>query len=120
MTEKTFTAPSGIAYTYEVDETGRFDKNSIIEYTDSKGGYATIDGADLVALAIHWIEGEILELKADAAVTRGITCRHCGQTVYFHGHSGVWRAMDYSTGFDLDNGDVCRGQGWDGHEPVAA
>lgn len=69
MTEKTFTAPSGTAYVYAVGDDGRFDKNSIIEYTDSKGGYATIDGADLVALAIHWIEGEILELKADEPVT---------------------------------------------------
>lgn len=65
VTKRTFTAPSGTPYTYEVDETGRFDKNSIIEYTDNKGGYATIAGRDLVALAIHWIEGEILELKAD-------------------------------------------------------
>lgn len=69
MIEETFTAPSGTEFTYLVNEDGRFIKSSSIAFKDEDDCWHEIKGEDLVALAIHWIEREIVEIVADEDVT---------------------------------------------------
>lgn len=60
--KKTFTTPSGTEFTYRVDDDGRLLKDRDIEFGEDA---CTIAGVDLIALAIHLIEGEIEELEVE-------------------------------------------------------
>lgn len=116
MTGKTFTAPSGTEFAYQVGEDGRPSKNDLVTWADDTGQVQYLRGADLIALAIHWIEGDLTSLRAKAVhgppKVWAATCMWCANSIQSEdGQDGTWRNIG------LLGSTVCVGSYNDLHEP---